>query len=80
MIHIGNENTVHRNYLNFEKAKLLWDVLKDVVHLQQTPFRFHKNPPVFNALQNLFVFDDNTLYKYSLEWEPSEAPSLFSED
>lgn len=76
MIHIGNSNIVQRNYVNFEKGKLLWEVLKDVVRLQQTPFRFHKNPPVFNALNNLFVFDEDTLYKYSLEWEPSDVPLI----
>lgn len=73
MIHIGNKNIIKRNYLNFEKGKLLWDVFKDVLRLQQTPYRFHKNPPLYNALNNLFVFDENQLYQYSLEWEPSDA-------
>lgn len=73
MIHIGNKNLVHGRYLNFEKGKLLWNVLKKVNYYQKTPFGFHKNLALYNALNNLFTFDDDTLYKYSLEWEPSES-------
>ena len=78
MIHIGNENIISGAYLNFEKGKLLWDVLHNVNTWQKTPFQYHKNPPLFNALSNLFTYNEEMLYKYSLEWEPSEA-QIFDE-
>jgi len=73
MIHVGNEDYFPNGLLNFEKGRMLWDVLGPWEATQRVPYRFHKNPPLYNALLHVFAFDEDTLYQYSLQWEPRDG-------
>lgn len=73
MINVGNDDIIEGNLVNFQKSKLMWNVIKRVAHHQRTAYPFSKVPNLYNALNNLFTFDEETLFKYSLEWEPPES-------
>jgi hypothetical protein len=76
MINIGNTETFGENVVNFEKLALLWEVLKPVEFYQKHPYNFEKHSVLHAALSNLAPVDENTLYKYSIEFEPSESIAL----
>ena len=59
--------------INFEKSKMTWGIVKDIMKYQQSKYDFEPVPVVQNFLQNVPAFTEATLHKLSLECEPVEA-------
>eukprot|EP00211_Chloroparvula_japonica_P000959 CAMPEP_0119135872 /NCGR_PEP_ID=MMETSP1310-20130426/20227_1 /TAXON_ID=464262 /ORGANISM="Genus nov. species nov., Strain RCC2339" /LENGTH=985 /DNA_ID=CAMNT_0007126817 /DNA_START=12 /DNA_END=2966 /DNA_ORIENTATION=- len=69
----GNPDTVKGNLINFTKRRYVAQVIQDIQQYQQTPFCLKPEPIIQGYLRSLYIWDEEKLYQYSLEFMPRSA-------
>jgi hypothetical protein len=64
---------VQGNLINFEKRKLVHQILSKIEESQNIGYNFKQVPELEKILQNLPQLDEKEMYKRSLECEPRHA-------
>lgn len=67
----GNPNFIN-NLVNFEKRRLVYSIISDLITYQDKPYNFMPFPELKSLLLNIESIPDKELYEYSLKREPRE--------
>uniref|UniRef100_T1IPE1 Ras-GEF domain-containing protein n=1 Tax=Strigamia maritima TaxID=126957 RepID=T1IPE1_STRMM len=71
----GTPNYTDDGLLNFSKMRMIAHVIREIRHLQQTPYKIDTKPEVIKFLldQNLIIRAEDVLYEKSLHLEPRQT-------
>jgi hypothetical protein len=64
-----------KGLFNFEKLKLIGQVITEMKRYQLSDYAFERNQLVSDYLTKLLVLPDETLYQHSLMCEPNPTPN-----
>jgi len=65
----GNKDTAN-GLINWNKRRLFYQIIEEIDRLQQTPYNFKIQEPIFVFLSYLPIYDQEELHKISLIREP----------
>ena len=65
----GNPDTID-GLINFSKRQLLYKVIEEMQQYQLKPYDIKQDLSIAPFVQTIFKYDENHLYKLSLEREP----------